>query len=120
MAFLDNSGDIILDAVLTDAGRKRMAEGRERYNEHKTKKTRAEEDLEDSGLRPGGAQTHQGPCNPSGNVAASSSNENRRGMKRGDVETQPNDDHQVIKYQRQDDEQEEEDQGMDTENAELQ
>ena len=28
MAFLDNSGDIILDAVLTDLGRKRMAEGR--------------------------------------------------------------------------------------------
>jgi hypothetical protein len=28
MAFLDNSGDIILDAVLTDAGRKRMAQGR--------------------------------------------------------------------------------------------
>lgn len=27
MAFLDNSGDILLDAVLTDAGRKRMAEG---------------------------------------------------------------------------------------------
>ena len=27
MAFLDNSGDIILDAVLTDAGRKRMARG---------------------------------------------------------------------------------------------
>ena len=27
MAFLDNSGDIILDAVLTDAGRKRLAEG---------------------------------------------------------------------------------------------
>jgi len=27
MAFLDNSGDIILDAVLTDVGRKRMAEG---------------------------------------------------------------------------------------------
>jgi len=27
MAFLDNSGDIILDAVLTEAGRKRMAEG---------------------------------------------------------------------------------------------
>lgn len=27
MAFLDNSGDIILDAVLTDAGRQRMAEG---------------------------------------------------------------------------------------------
>lgn len=27
MAFLDNSGDIILDAVLTDAGRKKMAEG---------------------------------------------------------------------------------------------
>ena len=27
MAFLDNSGDIILDAVLTDIGRKRMAEG---------------------------------------------------------------------------------------------
>lgn len=27
MAFLDNSGDIILDAVLTDLGRRRMAEG---------------------------------------------------------------------------------------------
>ena len=27
MAFLDNSGDIILDAVLTDIGRKRMARG---------------------------------------------------------------------------------------------
>lgn len=28
MAFLDNSGDIILDAVLTDLGRRRMAQGR--------------------------------------------------------------------------------------------
>ena len=27
MAFLDNSGDIILDAVLTDAGRMRLAKG---------------------------------------------------------------------------------------------
>ena len=27
MGFLDNSGDIILDAVLTDLGRKRLAEG---------------------------------------------------------------------------------------------
>ena len=27
MAFLDNSGDIILDAVLTDAGRERLAKG---------------------------------------------------------------------------------------------
>ena len=27
MAFLDNSGDIILDAVLTDEGRRRLAEG---------------------------------------------------------------------------------------------
>lgn len=27
MAFLDNSGDIILDAVLTETGRKRMTEG---------------------------------------------------------------------------------------------
>ena len=27
MAFLNNSGDIILDAVLTDAGRQRMARG---------------------------------------------------------------------------------------------
>ena len=27
MAFLDNSGDIILDAVLTDIGRRRMANG---------------------------------------------------------------------------------------------
>ena len=28
MAFLDNSGDIILDAVLTDLGRQRLAQGR--------------------------------------------------------------------------------------------
>ena len=27
MAFLDNSGDIILDAVLTDTGRMRLARG---------------------------------------------------------------------------------------------
>ena len=27
MAFLDNSGDIILDAVLTDVGRQKMAQG---------------------------------------------------------------------------------------------
>ena len=27
MAILDNSGDIILDAVLTDTGRKRLAQG---------------------------------------------------------------------------------------------
>ena len=27
MSFLDNSGDIILDAVLTDAGRERLARG---------------------------------------------------------------------------------------------
>ena len=27
MAFLDNSGDIILDAVLTDTGRARLARG---------------------------------------------------------------------------------------------
>ena len=27
MAFLDNSGDIILDAVLTDLGRRRMSRG---------------------------------------------------------------------------------------------
>ena len=27
MAFLDNSGDIILDAVLTDTGRFRLAKG---------------------------------------------------------------------------------------------
>ena len=27
MGFLDNSGDIILDAVLTDTGRKRLAQG---------------------------------------------------------------------------------------------
>ena len=32
MAFLDNSGDIILDAVLTDAGRKRMAAGDGSFN----------------------------------------------------------------------------------------
>ena len=28
MAFLDNSGDIILDAVLTETGRRRMAAGK--------------------------------------------------------------------------------------------
>ena len=28
MAFLDNSGTIILDAILTDTGRKRMSQGR--------------------------------------------------------------------------------------------
>mgnify|MGYP001258445441 CR=1 FL=1 len=32
MAFLDNSGDIILDAVLTDLGRKRLAAGRFNIN----------------------------------------------------------------------------------------
>jgi hypothetical protein len=32
MSFLDNSGDIILDAVLTDLGRKRLAEGNGRFN----------------------------------------------------------------------------------------
>jgi hypothetical protein len=31
MGFLDNSGDIILDAVLTDLGRKRLAEGNGRF-----------------------------------------------------------------------------------------
>jgi len=32
MAFLDNSGDIILDAVLTELGRKRLAEGNGGFN----------------------------------------------------------------------------------------
>lgn len=32
MAFLDNSGDIILDAVLTDTGRLRLAEGNGKFN----------------------------------------------------------------------------------------
>jgi len=32
MAFLDNSGDIILDAVLTDTGRKRLAQGDGTFN----------------------------------------------------------------------------------------
>ena len=32
MGFLDNSGDIILDAVLTDLGRKRLAQGNGRFN----------------------------------------------------------------------------------------
>ena len=34
MAFLDNSGDIILDAVLTDVGRKRMAQGNFRVSKY--------------------------------------------------------------------------------------
>ena len=71
-----------IEKALIDEGGmrgKRMAEGRERYSEHKTKKTKANSDLEDSGLRPGGAHTHPGPCNPSGNEAASSSRENHRG-----------------------------------------
>ena len=32
MGFLDNSGDIILDAVLTDTGRKRLARGDGSFN----------------------------------------------------------------------------------------
>lgn len=32
MAFLDNSGTIILDAILTDIGRKRMAQGKFRVS----------------------------------------------------------------------------------------
>jgi hypothetical protein len=32
MAFLDNSGDIILDAVLTDTGRMRLAKGDGSFN----------------------------------------------------------------------------------------
>ena len=32
MAFLDNSGDIILDAVLTDTGRRRLARGDGSFN----------------------------------------------------------------------------------------
>ena len=32
MGFLDNSGDIILDAVLTDAGRFRLAQGDGTFN----------------------------------------------------------------------------------------
>ena len=32
MAFLDNSGDIILDAVLTDTGRLRLAKGDGSFN----------------------------------------------------------------------------------------
>ena len=34
MAFLDNSGDIILDAVLTDTGRKKMADGNFRISNY--------------------------------------------------------------------------------------
>ena len=34
MAFLDNSGDIILDAVLTEAGRQRMARGNFRISQY--------------------------------------------------------------------------------------
>ena len=32
MAFLDNSGDIILDAVLTELGRKKLAQGNGTFN----------------------------------------------------------------------------------------
>ncbi len=32
MGFLDNSGDIILDAVLTDTGRRRLAKGDGSFN----------------------------------------------------------------------------------------
>ena len=34
MGFLDNSGDIILDAVLTDTGRKRLARGDGSFKVH--------------------------------------------------------------------------------------
>merc|ERR1712240_395363 len=37
---------------------KRMTEGNERYGEHKAKKARATGNMEDSGLRPGGAHTN--------------------------------------------------------------
>ena len=32
MAFLDNSGDIVLDAVLTELGRKKLAQGNGTFN----------------------------------------------------------------------------------------
>ena len=53
---------------------KRMADGNQRYSEHKAKKTKAATDEQtNSGLRPGESQTLTGPCGSSGNVAASTS-----------------------------------------------
>ena len=92
---------------------KRMTEGRERYGEHKAKKSRGASTTGDSGLRPGGAHTFAGPCNPSGNAAASSSGMNRQGEKRRGLDVQPNaqpEEEHSRKYQRQDDEEETENQ----------
>ena len=92
---------------------KRIAEGNERYSEHKAKKSRGASTTGDSGLRPGGAHTFAGPCNPSGNAAASSSGMNRQGEKRRGLDVQPNaqpEEEHSRKYQRQDDEEETENQ----------
>ena len=86
---------------------KRMTEGNERYNEHKSKRTRTDE----SGLRPGGAQTFTGPCNPSGNVAASSGHQREHNAKRGSDNADANSEH-VRKYQKQEDETQDEDTEM--------
>ena len=113
-----------------------MTEGRDRYNEHKAKKTKVNGEVEDSGLRPGGAHTLTGPCNPSGNVAASglrpggahtsngpcnpsgneaasSNGSNRQGVKRNGLEVQPDtlpSEEHARKFQRQEDDAEGENQ----------
>ena len=90
-----------------------MTEGNERYHEHKAKKTKGDGGLENGGLRPGGAQTFTGPCNPSGNAAAASSGLNRQGTKRGGLDVQPDaqpENEHVRKYQRQEEEDEAENQ----------
>ena len=61
---------------------KRMVEGNQRFDRHKAQRITDAGKLDDSGLRPGGAQTLTGPCNPSGNEAASSSGQTQWGSKR--------------------------------------
>ena len=59
MAFLDNSGDIILDAVLTDTGRLRLAKGDGSFNitkfalgDDEINYEDDEDDDDDEGLQP--------------------------------------------------------------------
>ena len=56
-----------------------MVEGNQRFDRHKAQRKSADGKLDDSWHRPGGTQTLTGPCEPSGNEAASSSGLDRRG-----------------------------------------
>ena len=103
---------------------KRMMEGNQRYSEHQAKKTKAVTgETGDNGLRPGESQTLTGHCGSSGNAAVSTSSSsglNRQGVKRGSTTTgstdvQPDnrtEEEQVRKYQRQEDEEDNQEEGQ--------